>query len=295
MKQQNGRSRLAGTKLELTRKGSAFVYLRARTTAVLIAEEAALGSIFINYRRNDSEGEAGRLFDELINRFGERSVFMDVSAIEPGQDFRKAIDLSVSTCTVLLAVIGQDWIHSKDVSGQRRLEDPADFVRIELASALRREIAVVPVLVRGAKMPVARDLPADLRDLAYRNAVELTHARWKSDIQLLIRALQPSMGSPAKLPAPEIAPSVPLPSTQTIALQSFSSEPPASGLAIDPEGVGRVRRELAHYIGPIADVVVKRAAGRSSSLQELCRAVAAEIQTDSAREQFLRWSRGLSA
>ena len=150
-------------------------------------------SIFINYRRSDSEGEAGRLFDDLASCFGDQSVFMDVAAIEPGRDFRKAIDQSVESCTVLLAMIGLEWLEAKDASGGRRLDERNDFVRIELASALRRDIPVVPVLVRGAKMPRADQLPHDLKELAYRNAVELTHARWKSDVQVLVQALRPFM------------------------------------------------------------------------------------------------------
>jgi hypothetical protein len=149
-----------------------------------------LRSIFISYRRNDTEGEAGRLFDDLVSEFGENSVFMDVAAIEAGRDFRKVIDESVSTCGILLAIVGKNWLDAKDENGKRRLDDPMDFVRLETASALRRDIPVIPVLVRGAKMPRPEDLPDDLRDLAYRNCVELTHARWGSDLQLLVDALR---------------------------------------------------------------------------------------------------------
>src|SRR5215831_18749003 len=148
-------------------------------------------AIFVSYRRNDSEGEAGRLFDDLAAHFGEDSVFMDVAAIEVGRDFRKAIDDSVATCGVLLAVIGKEWIDAKNDTGQRRLDDPFDFVRLETASALKRDIPVVPVLVHGAKMPRADQLPDDLKELAYRNGVEVTHARWNSDVQLLFKALRP--------------------------------------------------------------------------------------------------------
>ncbi len=147
-------------------------------------------SIFISYRRNDTEGEAGRLFDDLVSEFGENSVFMDVAAIEAGRDFRKVIDESVSTCGVLLAIIGKNWVDAKDDNGRRRLDDPTDFVRLETASALRRDIPVIPILVRGSKMPRAEDLPDDLHDLAYRNCVELTHARWSSDLELLVNALR---------------------------------------------------------------------------------------------------------
>ena len=131
---------------------------------------------------------------------------MDVAAIEPGRDFRKAIDQSVATCSVLLAVIGQEWVELKDSDGRRRLDDVNDFVRIELASALRRDIPVIPVLVRGAKMPRPEQLPHDLKELAFRNAVELTHSRWKTDLQVLIEAVRPYMEEPgARLPGAEPA------------------------------------------------------------------------------------------
>ncbi len=147
-------------------------------------------AIFISYRRDDSEGQAGRLYDDLSRRFGDSSVFMDVAAIEPGLDFRKVIDHNVASCGVLLAVIGPGWLDAKDETGQRRLDNPTDFVRLETASALKRDIPVVPVLVHGARMPKSEQLPADLGELAYRNGLELTHARWDSDVEVLVKALQ---------------------------------------------------------------------------------------------------------
>jgi hypothetical protein len=147
-------------------------------------------AIFISYRRDDSEGEAGRLFDDLVRSFGEDSVFMDVSGINPGMDFRKAIDDNVASCGVLLAMMGPAWCSVKNSTGGRRLDDPNDFVRLEIASALARNVAVIPVLVHEAKMPRPEELPDNLKDLAYRNSVELTHARWNSDVQLLTQALE---------------------------------------------------------------------------------------------------------
>jgi hypothetical protein len=146
-------------------------------------------AIFISYRRDDTEGEAGRLFDDLVRSFGEDSVFMDVAGINPGMDFRKAIDDNVANCGVLLAIIGPAWSSIKNADGARRLDDPNDFVRLEIASALAREVAVIPVLVHDAKMPRPEDLPENLKDLAFRNSVEVTHARWNSDVQLLTAAL----------------------------------------------------------------------------------------------------------
>jgi len=151
----------------------------------------ATRAIFVSYRRDDAEGEAGRLFDDLVAVFGENSVFMDVAAIEVGRDFRKVIDQSVASCGVLLAIMGKDWVDAKDETGRRRLDNPLDFVRLETASALKRDIPVIPVLVQGAKMPRAEQLPEDLKELVFRNGVELTGPRWRSDVQLLINALRP--------------------------------------------------------------------------------------------------------
>jgi cytolethal distending toxin subunit A len=155
-------------------------------------------AIFISYRREDAEGQAGRLFNDLAEQFGEQSVFMDVAGIEPGRDFRKAIDEQVASCGVLLAVIGKRWLDAKDETGRRRLDDPMDFVRLETASAMKRSIPVIPVLVQGASMPRAEQLPADLAELSYRNGVELTHARWDSDVQVLVKALRPHVGLPSQ-------------------------------------------------------------------------------------------------
>ena len=165
------------------------------------AERVGMQAIFISYRREDAEGQAGRLFDDLVAQFGQNSVFMDVAGIAPGRDFRRAIDEQVATCGVLLAMIGKSWLEAKDESGRRRLDDPMDFVRLETASALKRDIPVIPVLVRGATMPRAEELPPDLAELAYRNAVELSHARWDSDVQVLINALRSARSEPiASLP-----------------------------------------------------------------------------------------------
>jgi TIR domain len=251
-------------------------------------------SVFVSYRRKDSEGESGRLFDDLISHFGSESVFMDVSAIEPGRDFRKAIDQSVTTCSVLLAIIGQEWLGLKDAAGRPRLEDPNDFVRLELASALRRDIPVIPVLVRGAKMPEADRLPPDLQELVYRNAVELTHARWKSDVQLLIRALRPYLdvqpdASRRGIDAAE-SPNAPL------AAQSTTTRIPRVDTAVtgpfsQPDALQRICRELSSYIGPVAEVIVKRAAKKCSTSEDLITTVAREIDDETERARFLRASK----
>jgi hypothetical protein len=210
------------------------------------------------------------LFDDLVNRFTEQSVFMDVDTIKPGLDFRKAIEENIHSCSVVLAIIGQSWLDSADAEGRRRLEDENDYLRLEIASALRRDIPVVPVLVRGARMPRADQLPADMQELAYRNAVELTHARWRSDLQVLVDALKPYFDA-----ADEVNPARPTVSG-------------ASTLVTQDALIERVSRELATYIGPIAEFVVKRAANRCESAQELCKTVAQEIESPADRMAFLR-------
>jgi TIR domain len=153
--------------------------------------------IFISYRRDDSEGEAGRLFDDLTREFGSNSVFMDVAGIRPGVDFVQAIEQNVADCGVLLAIIGPTWASIANASGQRRLDDPNDFVVLEIASALKREVPVIPVLVHSAKMPSQDQLPESLKSFSHRNSVELSHARWPSDVHLLIEALN-SYVAPSK-------------------------------------------------------------------------------------------------
>jgi len=249
-----------------------------------------LRGIFVSYRRSDSQGEAGRLFDDLVKHFGEDSVFMDVAAIEAGRDFRKAIEEGVTQCGVLLVVIGLEWLSAKDERGVLRLSDPSDFVRIETASALKRDIPVIPVLVRGAKMPSAEQLPDDLKDLAFRNGIELTHARWRSDIQLLVEALRRLLGdtSTAGTSAPRGGPAALAPSgIPQQELKAPLGTESGTSARVDPESVRRVTRELALRIGPIADIVVKRAASRCSSLEDLYIIAAEEIDSREERQKFL--------
>ncbi len=213
-------------------------------------------AIFISYRRNDAEGEAGRLFDDLVREFGDQSVFMDVSTIQAGRDFRKVIDESVATCGVLLSIMGVNWLDAKDEAGERRLDDPADFVRLETASALKRDIPVIPVLVRGAKMPRADALPDDLKDLAYRNGAELTHARWSSDVQLLIKALRPFVGESKGAPASPST-SVPQPAAEVKSPVPVETKAPAFAAETFPT---QKKKPLGMILGVVAAILVTGAA-----------------------------------
>jgi hypothetical protein len=261
----------------------------ALSVYLLVCGSIALGAIFISYRRSDSAGESGRLSDDLVARFGSDSVFMDVDAIQPGRDFRKAIRENVGGCNVLLAVIGAEWLETKSSGGRRRLDNESDYVRLEIATALARDIPVVPVLVHGARMPKADQLPEDIRELAYRNSVELTHARWKSDVQVLCQALSPYLVRETA-PATAIPEQVQQPLSEAAPVPQHSpstSSVPSVLTAFDSVDIARVGRELANYIGPIAEVVVKRAAKRCASLPDLCNLVSQEIDSNTDRTRFL--------
>lgn len=146
--------------------------------------------IFISYRRVDSAGHAGRLYDRLARHFGDKQVFIDVDLIEPGVDFAQAIDKAVGSCQILLAIIGRSWVASLDETGRRRLDNANDFVRAEIASALARDVCVIPVLVQGAQMPRAQDLPEDLRRLSLLQAFELSDLRWGRDVDRLVEVIE---------------------------------------------------------------------------------------------------------
>jgi hypothetical protein len=148
------------------------------------------GKIFINYRRGDEPGFAQALLGRLEQAFPADRLFIDVDSIPPGEDFVQVIESQIALCDVLLAMIGKSWVHVKDERGRRRLDDPNDFVRIEIESALRQGKRVIPVLVHYAQMPRADELPEAIRPLATRNAVRLTHERFRADVQGLVKALE---------------------------------------------------------------------------------------------------------
>ena len=148
------------------------------------------GQIFISYRRDDSSASAGRLYDRLNDHFASNEIFMDVDNLDPGVDFVEEIEKSVASCDALIAVIGRRWLISSDEEGRRRLDNSEDFVRLEIATALKRGVRVIPVLVDGALMPRSRDLPDDLKPLVRRNALEVSHNRFKGDCARLITALE---------------------------------------------------------------------------------------------------------
>jgi len=147
------------------------------------------GGVFISYRREDSRHAAGRLYQHLADKFGEERIFIDVDNIAPGADFTTAISDRVANCDALVALIGPSWLEVRDDKGVRRLDDPGDFVHVEIESALARGVRVIPVLVDSAPMPRAAELPAPLKEFAKRNAVRLEHGRFKADADQLVQTL----------------------------------------------------------------------------------------------------------
>jgi len=175
-----------------------------------------MGGIFISYRRQDAPGYAGRLYDSLAAHFGEGVLFMDIGAIKPGQDFTQRIDEALNSCDVLLAVIGPQWATITDSGGSRRLEDPDDFVGLEVRTALTRpDVVVIPVLVGGGRMPAREEVPPGLAELRRRQALELSEARWRYDVERLIATLEgplpaePEPEPPTPKPRPEPVPPSP--------------------------------------------------------------------------------------
>lgn len=148
-----------------------------------------LGGVFICYRREDSAGFARLIYNRLTHKLGDESVFFDVDDIAPGLDFVDILSDRVGKCDALIAVIGKSWASSVDLHNRRRLDDPNDFVRIEIQAALERKIRVIPVLVDGARMPEPDDLPDNLKKLTRRQGIEISHTRFDSDVERLTRAL----------------------------------------------------------------------------------------------------------
>jgi hypothetical protein len=157
-----------------------------------------VAKIFISYRREDSAHFAGRLHDRLEREFGRDSLFMDIDGIPFGADFVRAISEEVAKCDVLLAIIGPRWLDAEDENGRRRLDKESDFVRVEIASALKRDIPIVPILLEGTKVPNPDLLPDDLKPLALRNGLNVRQDSFQSDVGRLVRFLGERLKSRTK-------------------------------------------------------------------------------------------------
>ena len=160
------------------------------------ARGASVPNIFISYRREDSADISGRISDRLVERFGKDAVFKDVDSIPIGRDFRRHLEEAVGRCDALLVIIGKQWCDAIDEHGKRRLDDPRDHLRIEIESALKRDIPVIPVLVQGVSMPDEESLPESLRSLAYRNGTPVRRdPDFNIDVDRLMRGIDAQFGA----------------------------------------------------------------------------------------------------
>jgi hypothetical protein len=159
-----------------------------------------MSGVFISYRRDDSSGYAGRLFDILSVHFGKENTYMDLDTIKGGDNFATVIEDKIGQCDALLAVIGERWLTCTGVDGSRRLDSAQDYVRMEIAKALERGVRVIPVLVGGAKMPRQLDLPEDLRPFALHQAMDIRDAHFHTDADQLIEVLKETVPSIAGRP-----------------------------------------------------------------------------------------------
>lgn len=174
-----------------------------------------MGGIFISYRRDDSRGTAGRLYDDLTERFGKDRVFRDIDALGIGVDYAVAIHDFIAGCDGIVVVIGNHWVDARDGEGRRRLEDPTEVLTAEIVTALERGKPVLPVLVEDAEMPPASQLPAALAPVSRLNALRISDDRWDYDVGRLVARLEqilpaaPTPANPVFSPAP--APVAPIP------------------------------------------------------------------------------------
>jgi TIR domain len=162
------------------------------------SDAPSAGRVFISYRREETAWQAGWLFDRLADRYGRDQIFKDIDSIRLGDDFVKEITTAVSSCDVLLALIGEQWLTITDEHGQARLDNPDDFVRLEIEAALTRNVRVIPILIERARMPHADQLPPSLATLARRQALELSPSHFESDTSRLLKVLDSTLAPGAR-------------------------------------------------------------------------------------------------
>ena len=164
-----------------------------------------MSGVFISYRRSDSRGSAGRIYDNLSEHLGRDRVFRDLDALEPGAEYAGAIETFVRSCDAVVVVMGNQWLEARDERGQRRIDDPSDLVRREIEAALAQSKLVIPVLVEDAVMPEASDLPGQLAGLAGRNALQISDTRWDYDVGRLVQTIDRVLSPGAPSPSPASA------------------------------------------------------------------------------------------
>ena len=189
----------SGTKVQIRSTDAALVPGAAPSQAPTVSSstptsgeaDAPTSGIFISYRRDDERSFAGRLYDRLLRQFGEDQIFMDVDSIELGLDFTDVIEDRLGQCRVMLVVMGRHWLDCSAPDGERRLDNPDDFVRLEVETALaRQDVRVIPVLVDDAVVPKSSDLPPSLSKLVRRNAIRMSHEGFGADFGRLVNTLE---------------------------------------------------------------------------------------------------------
>jgi hypothetical protein len=223
--------------------------------------------IFMSYRRDETDFPASWLYDRLAAHFGHDKIFKDVDSIVPGDDFGEVIARAVGSCDVLLALIGEYWVSITDSDGKPRLNDPDDFVRLEIEAALQRGVRVIPILVGDAAMPRADQLPETLRKLARRQALELSPQRFEADVRRLLRVLERTLAEQAaeQPPPADVAPTSDVREKAPLA----AGEPPAAvgvrevPAAVEPVQLGPVERAAS---APPAGIEPVRAASADRAM-----------------------------
>lgn len=205
------------------------------------------GGIFVSYRRDDTRQAAGRLADDLADHFGVAHIFRDIEGIELGVDFAQALNQALEACVVMLVLIGPRWLDIADAQGRRRLDDPRDWIRQEIATALRRGVRVVPVLIDGTALPHEDALSDDLKPLVRRQALEIADSRWRGDLQRLVDTLARIPGLDRKRPLPPDPPPVPPPPAPSGKKQLWT------GIAIGVFGLLGLGGYLAEQEGVVPD------------------------------------------
>ena len=162
---------------------------RATRESRIQAPQLRRPKIFLCYRREDTQGFARGIYESLAGKYGHEQVFRDIDSTPAGVRFSTWIESRVGRCTVMVVLIGDVWLSAKDHTGQRRLDSPKDWVRLEIETALRRDIPIIPVLVQGAPMPSEDELPPSISDLTGFQSAEITDSRWGFDMGLLIQAI----------------------------------------------------------------------------------------------------------
>src|SRR5262245_59345249 len=216
-------------------------------------------SVFVCYRREDTAAYAGWLRQSLVDSLGKQQVFMDIDTIAPGEDFEHVIHYTLDKADVVLVLIGSKWATLQDETGLRRLDDPDDYVRLEIASALTRQIRVIPVLVGGARLPKSDQLPDDVRKLVRRQAIELSDTRWEYDTERLIGSIRQVAGIPMAAPTPAAATpfeSAPVP-TPRVVLPTPVAATPEPAIAVAGVAVSTsVSRDVREAARPSIDAVI---------------------------------------